>query len=159
MTIPPFVIDSAVGPAVDPIEALQAVIKFQRLAKCATPQPLAHHHLSLVRMNEAETADTHHVFNGCTREIEKSFIRVLLALGAGDNNHSGNAVDQLAKFTFALTHRFFRSPSLIDVRLQNAPTDDASIRVAHREPLHAEPPVDAIGAPLTEFNIVRLAAF
>ncbi len=53
----------------------------------------------------------------------------------------------------------FRALSLIDIRLQNAPTEDASVRVPHREPLHTEPPVDAIGAPLTEFKIIRLATF
>ena len=54
--------------------------------------------------------------------------------------------------------RFFRALSLIDIRLQDAPTDDVSCRVPHREALHMEPPVDAIRAPLTELNVVRLPA-
>ena len=58
-------IDADMDPAVDTIEALQAMVKFQRLSECATTQPLVHHHLSLVRVNEeVETVEAPEFLNG-----------------------------------------------------------------------------------------------
>ena len=62
----------------------------------------------------------------------------------------------MAELALTFTYRFLRAFSLIDIRLQNAPTDNASFRIPNRETLDMEPPVDAIDAPLADFHVVRL---
>src|SRR5882762_6731657 len=92
-------------------------------------------------------------------KVEKAFVGVLkFPHRIADRDHSGNAVDELAELTFTLTERLLRAFSLIDIRLQDAPTHDAALRVPNREPLHVEPPVSAIRAPLPMFIGERLAA-
>ena len=49
--------------------------------------------------------------------------------------------------------------ALIDIRLQDEPTEDAAVRIPHRETLRMEPSVDAIRAPLAVFDVVWLPAF
>src|SRR5919106_1781087 len=71
-------IHTDVDPAVDPIEALQAVIELQRLPECATAKPLDRHQLSLVRVNEVETVEPYEFINGRPCEIEKTSVGVFL---------------------------------------------------------------------------------
>jgi hypothetical protein len=81
-----------------------------------------------------------------------------LARGIQGTHTPRNVIDEQAELAFALTYRFLRAPSLIDIRLQNAPTDDASFRAPNRETLDMEPPVDAIRAQLADFHVVWLPA-
>src|SRR5207302_676162 len=46
-----------------------------------------------------------------------------------------------------------------DVGLEDAPPEDASCRVPHRQTLHMEPSIDAVGAALAELDVVRLPGF
>ena len=52
-----------------------------------------------------------------------------------------------------------RALSLIDIRLQDAPTEDSAVSISHGETLDMEPSVDTIRAALAEFDIVRVPAF
>ena len=60
---------------------------------------------------------------------------------------------------FTLPLCLFRALSLFDIHLEDAPTQDAPLRIANRETLNMEPAVDAIRAPLADLNVVRLPAF
>jgi hypothetical protein len=57
------------------------------------------------------------------------------------------------------TTRRLRALSLIDVRLQDAPTEDSSVSISHGETLDMEPSVHAIRAALAELDVVRVPAF
>jgi len=59
---------------------------------------------------------------------------------------------------FTTPHLLLCLLALIDIRLQNEPTEDAAFRIPHRETLRMEPSVDAIRAPLAELDVVRLTA-
>jgi len=70
----------------------------------------------------------------------------------------GTLFDELAELTFTLTERLLRALSLIDIGLQ---THQRTMRLSAsriREPLHVEPPVSAVRAPLPMFIGERLAA-
>ena len=60
---------------------------------------------------------------------------------------------------FTLTQCLFRAPSLIDIRHQVVPTDDATVGITLRTTPHMEPAVHTIGATVPRFNIKWLPGF
>ena len=99
------------------------------------------------------------LFDRHPEKVEKALVGVREFAGRiADRNHSRNTVDELAELTFAFAERFLRALSLIDICLQDAPMEDAAVRVPHGETLHMEPSVDAIRAPLAVFIVEWLPA-
>jgi hypothetical protein len=77
-----------------------------------------------------------------------------------------DGIDDGSKFSFGFRKLFERTRerrvvalARIDIRLQDEPTEDAALRIPHRQTLRMEPSVDAIRAPLAELDVVRLPAF
>ncbi len=70
-----------VHPPVDAVEALQSMIKLQRLSKGPDAQPLAHHARLIVGVNEFQAVEPHHFLDFRTCVVEKTFIGVFLLTG------------------------------------------------------------------------------
>ena len=88
----------------------------------------------------------------CAKERQEPLIHELdLAVGIHRIDHGWNGLEDEAKIPFALTQRFLRALSFIDIRLQDVPMDDAAGQVSYGETLHLEPAVDAVRAPLSVF--------
>ena len=57
-----------------------------------------------------------------------------LAGGTQGTDKPRDAIDEMAELALTFTYRFLRAFSLIDIRLQNAPTDNASFRIRTGRP-------------------------
>src|SRR5580658_8053554 len=51
------------------------------------------------------------------------------------------------------------SPTLINIRYQDIPTDDTAFRVSRRQAAYHEPAVDAVSAKDPVFNVIRIPGF
>src|SRR6266851_521138 len=94
--------DVGVHPAIDAIGAHHSNIRFQRSSGCHTLEPLAVDDLLIVRVNERETVEP--LYLSFARVVEEALIRVLLlACRINDQDHPGNAVNELPKLMCVLT--------------------------------------------------------
>ena len=80
-----------------------------------------------------------------------------LTAGQKDRDHPRNTVHDQTRIVLAVAQGLFGALAIVDVDQQVKPAEDAPVRIPQRQANDVEPAVDAVGATMAAFDVVRTA--